>query len=48
MKKIDLLYFLDDFSDDEEILIWAQKPREITEIKESPERNCVLLIPESL
>ena len=44
MKKIDLLYFLDDFSDEAEVCIWSNgKARPVVEVKDDEKRKCILL-----
>jgi hypothetical protein len=44
MIKKDLLYFLEDFSDEAEVCFWSNgKAREIKEVKNDELRNIVLL-----
>lgn len=46
MIKKDLLYFLEDFNDEQEVCFWSNgKPRPITEVKE---RNGIILLKSEL
>jgi len=44
MQKKDLLFFLDDFSEDAEICFWSNgKARPVTEVKDDKSRGIILL-----